>query len=170
MNCFPEILSNIFFLDDHFNDAYKAQISGSGKYLLFSPVSLSSLPRLGLFDSHLSPPCKKQKEIGIRKVLGASVGNILNLLYREFAGLLAISFFITVPLAWLSSNSWLQNYSFRIGMHWIYFILPFLLIVLIIDDGQLSVRQSSPGPIRLRHGPNKWMPPTQHGLIIVDFV
>jgi putative ABC transport system permease protein len=127
---FPGNGFEYFFLDDHFNDQYKADQQFGKVFGIFTSLAIL-VACLGLFGLASFTTLQKTKEIGIRKVLGASVINILNLLYREFAGLLAIAFFITVPLAWLSSNSWLQNYNFRIGMHWYYFLLPFLLIVLI---------------------------------------
>jgi len=127
---FPGNSFEYFFLDEHFNDQYKADQQFGKVFGIFTSLAIL-VACLGLFGLASFTTLQKTKEIGIRKVLGASVGNILNLLYREFAGLLVISFFIAVPLAWLSSNSWLQNYNFRIGMHWLYFLLPFLLIVLI---------------------------------------
>jgi putative ABC transport system permease protein len=64
-------------------------------------------------------------------VLGASVTGILKLLYREFAVLLVVAFVVAVPLAWLTVSNWLQGYAFRIGMHWSYFVIPFVAIVLV---------------------------------------
>jgi putative ABC transport system permease protein len=127
---FPGNTFEYFFLDDHFDDQYKADQQFGKVFGIFTSLAIL-VACLGLFGLASFTTLQKTKEIGIRKVLGASVANILNLLYREFAGLLIIAFFITVPLAWLSSNSWLQNYNFRIGMHWLYFFLPFLMIVLI---------------------------------------
>ena len=127
---FPGNTFEYFFLDDHFNDQYKADQRFGKVFGIFTSLAIL-VACLGLFGLASFTTLQKTKEIGIRKVLGASLANILNLLYREFAGLLVISFFITVPLAWLSSTSWLQNYNFRIGMHWMYFLLPFILIVLI---------------------------------------
>ena len=74
---------------------------------------------------------KRTKEIGIRKVLGASVPSILKLLYREFALLLLIAFVVAVPLAWYTVSTWLQGYAFRINIHWLYFALPFIFMIAI---------------------------------------
>ena len=74
---------------------------------------------------------QRTKEIGIRKVLGASIPGILKLLYREFALLLLIAFLIAVPLAWLMVKNWLQDYAFRIDVHWSFFVLPFMAIVFV---------------------------------------
>ena len=86
---------------------------------------------LGLFGLASFTTLQRTKEIGIRKVLGASVGNILKILYKEFAYLLAIAFLIATPLAWLATSNWLQGYAFRMDIHWAFFVIPFLLIVAI---------------------------------------
>jgi putative ABC transport system permease protein len=86
---------------------------------------------LGLFGLASFTTLQRTKEIGIRKVLGASVPRILKLLYQEFATLLVIAFVIAVPLAWLMIANWLQGYAFRINMQWFYFVVPFVAIVVI---------------------------------------
>jgi putative ABC transport system permease protein len=125
---FPGNTFDYFFLDDHFDAQYKADRRFGTVFGIFTSLAIL-VACLGLFGLASFTTLQRTKEIGIRKVLGASVGNILNLLYREFALLLVIAFVITVPLAWISSAKWLQNYTFRINMHGLYFLLPFLVIV-----------------------------------------
>ncbi|MEO6731412.1 MAG: FtsX-like permease family protein, partial [Ferruginibacter sp.] len=84
---------------------------------------------LGLFGLASFTTLQRTKEIGIRKVLGASVPNILKLLYQEFTLLLIISFVVAAPLAWLTASNWLQGYAFRIDIHWLYFVIPFAAII-----------------------------------------
>ena len=86
---------------------------------------------LGLFGLASFTTIQRTKEIGIRKVLGASVIQILKLLYREFAFLLVIAFVLAVPIAWYVVSNWLQGYAFRINIGWLYFLLPFMTIVVI---------------------------------------
>lgn len=86
---------------------------------------------LGLFGLASFTTIQRTKEIGIRKVLGASVIGILRLLYKEFAYLLIISFIISIPVAWYASNEWLQSYAFRVDIHWSYFAFPFIIVLLI---------------------------------------
>lgn len=86
---------------------------------------------LGFFGLASFTTLQRTKEIGIRKVQGASVTGILQLLYREFVLLLLIAFVIAIPLAWFMTNNWLQGYAFRINMQWPFFVLPLVLIVLI---------------------------------------
>lgn len=116
------------FLDDHFNAQYKADQRFGQVFGLFTSLAIL-VACLGLFGLASFTTLQRTKEIGIRKVLGASVNNILQLLYKEFAWLLLIAFIIAAPVAWLSTSKWLQGYAFRIGMAWTYFALPFLLIV-----------------------------------------
>jgi len=93
---------------------------------------------------------QRTKEIGIRKVLGASVTNILNLLYREFAFLLIIAFVIATPVAWLATSKWLQGYPFRINLQWTYFVLPFVSIIAIalITVSFQSIKAAIANPVK----------------------
>lgn len=75
---------------------------------------------LGLFGLASFTAVQRTKEIGIRKVLGATVNNIVALLSKEFLALVLIAFVIAVPLAWLAADKWLSDFAFRIevnGLH-----------------------------------------------------
>jgi putative ABC transport system permease protein len=127
---FPGNTFDYFFLDDHFNDQYKSDQRFGQVFLLFTSLAIL-VACMGLFALASFTTLQRTKEIGIRKVLGASVFNILKLLYREFALLLLIAFVISVPLSWLTSSNWLQGYAFRINMHWMFFLLPFIFMIVI---------------------------------------
>ena len=73
----------------------------------------------------------RTKEIGIRKVLGASVVSITRLLSKDFLKLVMLSFLIASPVAWWAMNNWLQNYTYRIGISWWIFAIVFCLSVFI---------------------------------------
>jgi putative ABC transport system permease protein len=105
---------------------------------------------LGLFGLASFTTLQRRKEIGIRKVLGASVANILKLLYREFASLLLIAFAIAAPLAWFTTTNWLQGYAFRIDLHWAYFLLPFVTIIIIalITVSFQSIKAAVSNPVK----------------------
>ena len=124
---FPGNTFDYFFLDAHFNDQYKADGRFGKVFGLFTCLAIL-VACMGLFGLASFTTLQRTKEIGIRKVLGASVVNILKLLYREFALLLLISFLIATPLAWIAATDWLQGYAFRMDMNWTYFILPFVAI------------------------------------------
>ena len=127
---FPGNTFDYFFLDDHFNDQYKADQRFGQVFGLFTSLAIL-VACMGLFGLASFTTLQRTKEIGIRKVLGASVISILKLLYREFAFLLLIAFVISVPLAWFTTSSWLQGYAFRINIHWLYFLLPFIFMIVI---------------------------------------
>jgi putative ABC transport system permease protein len=125
---FPGNTFEYFFLDDHFNDQYKADQRFGSVFSLFTSLAIL-VACLGLFGLASFTTLQRTKEIGIRKVLGASVSSILKLLYREFAFLLVIAFVIAAPLAWLMTSNWLQGYAFRIDLRWTFFAIPFIVII-----------------------------------------
>lgn len=127
---FPGNTIEYFFLDDHFDAQYKADQRFGQVFGLFTILAIF-VGCLGLFGLASFTTLQRTKEIGIRKVLGASVTEILNLLYREFALLLCIAFVVAVPLAWYTVSTWLQSYAFRIDIHWYYFVLPFIAMITI---------------------------------------
>lgn len=127
---FPGNTFEYYFLDDHFDEQYKADQRFGQVFGLFTSLAIL-VACLGLFGLASFTTIQRTKEIGIRKVLGASVARILKLLYQEFATLLLIAFVIAVPIAWLSLATWLETYAFRINIHWTYFLVPFVTIVVI---------------------------------------
>jgi putative ABC transport system permease protein len=146
---FPGNTFEYFFLDDHFNDQYKADQRFGQVFGLFTGLAIL-VACMGLFGLASFTTLQRTKEIGIRKVLGASVPNILKLLYREFALLLLIAFVIAIPLAWLTISNWLQGYAFRIDMHWLYFVFPFVFMVVIalITVSFQSIRAAIANPVK----------------------
>ena len=146
---FPGNTFEYFFLDEHFDEQYKADKRFGQVFGLFTSLAIL-VACLGLFGLASFTTLQRTKEIGIRKVLGASVGSILNLLYREFALLLLIAFVITVPLAYITTSKWLQNYAFRINVHWAFFVLPFIAIIVIalITVSFQSVKAATANPVK----------------------
>lgn len=127
---FPGNTLEYFFLDDHFDEQYKADQRFGKVFGFFTSLAIL-VACMGLFGLASFTTLQRTKEIGIRKVLGASVTSILRLLYREFAMLLLVAFLLAVPLAWYANSKWLQGYAFRIDLHWTFFALPFVLIIVI---------------------------------------
>ena len=127
---FPGNTFEYFFLDEHFNEQYNADQRFGQVFGLFTTLAIL-VACMGLFGLASFTTSQRTKEIGIRKVLGASVISILKLLYREFALLLLIAFFVAAPLAWFTIYNWLMGYAFRINIEWMFFVLPFTAIVAI---------------------------------------
>lgn len=146
---FPGNTFEYFFLDDHFNEQYKADQRFGQVFALFTSLALF-VACLGLLGLASFTTLQRTKEIGIRKVLGASVQSILQLLYKEFAVLLTVAFLIATPISWLTVSHWLEGYAFRIEIHWIYFLLPFITIVLIalITVSFQSIKAAVANPVK----------------------
>lgn len=138
-----------FFLDDHFDQQYRADQKFGQVFGLFTSLAIL-VACLGLFGLASFTTIQRTKEIGIRKVLGASVLQILKLLYREFALLLLIAFVLAVPIAWYVISNWLQGYAFRINIHWSYFLIPFvtILIIALLTVSFQSVRAAIANPVK----------------------
>jgi putative ABC transport system permease protein len=73
----------------------------------------------------------RTKEIGIRKALGASVANIISLLSVDFVKLVVIASILSLPIAYYSMNNWLREYTYRIDLSWVLFIIPVFAVIII---------------------------------------
>lgn len=99
--------------------------------ILFSALLTIFISCIGLFGLSVLSAEKRIKEIGIRKVLGASVNSIVTILSTDFLKLIFISLIISTPLAWITTDKWLQNYPYRITISWWLFASAGLLVILI---------------------------------------
>jgi len=119
---YPDYPFEYQFLDDHFNEVYKAdnQVTQIVGILAGLTILISCL---GLFGLASYSAEKRVKEIGVRKVLGASVQNIVLLLASNFIKLVLIANIIAWPLAWYAMNKWLQDFAYRINIQWWVFLL-----------------------------------------------
>jgi len=126
----PEYPFEYQFLDDHFKELYRtdAQISQMVTIMAGLAILISCL---GLFGLASFSAEKRTKEIGIRKILGASVKDVVFLLSRHFIVLVLIANLIAWPLAWLALHRWIQNYAYRVAISWWVFVLAGLAALLI---------------------------------------
>jgi putative ABC transport system permease protein len=105
------------FLDDDYDALYRTEQRTAGVFTTFSILAIL-LACLGLFAVTAYAVVQRTKEIGIRKVLGANVSNIILLISRDFLYLVIIAAVIASPIAWYISNKWLQDFAYRINIHW----------------------------------------------------
>ena len=105
------------FMDDDFNSAYHTEQRTGSLFLIFTTLAVI-IACLGLFSLAAYAAEQRNKEIGIRKVLGASVSAIVAMLSKDFIKLVAISFVIASPLAWLTMQKWLQGFAYRYNVQW----------------------------------------------------
>ncbi|HEV7347702.1 ABC transporter permease [Telluribacter sp.] len=118
------------FLDERFNATYKAE-QKMGRILgLFAGLTIF-VACLGLFGLATFTAQRRTKEIGVRKVLGASVGSIVTLLSREFLTLVLLALLVATPVAWYLMDRWLQEFAYKIDLSWWMVALSGLLAVVI---------------------------------------
>jgi putative ABC transport system permease protein len=146
---FPGDQFDYFFLDQHFNEQYQADQRFGQVFGVFTGIAIF-VACLGLFGLVSYTIVQRTKEIGIRKVLGATVNSILGLLYKDFAALVLVSFIVSAPLGWYAINKWLQTYAFRIDIHPLLFIIPFVIVLVIAfaTVSYLSVKAALTNPVK----------------------
>ncbi|HYF32868.1 MAG TPA: ABC transporter permease [Chitinophagaceae bacterium] len=127
---FPSALLDYDFMDKQIGEQYQAEQRFSAIFLYFSVLSLL-IACLGLFGLIAYAAMQKTKEIGIRKVLGASVQRIVMLLSKDFLKLVVIAFFIAAPVAWYFMNEWLLHFAYRTNISWWMFAAAGALVLLI---------------------------------------
>lgn len=145
----PGQLFNYYFMDDSFNQTYRAEQQLGRIFMTFTVLSLF-IACLGLFGLAAFNAEKRSKEIGIRKVLGASVRQIAYRLSIDFMKLVGFSIVLSIPLAWYAMNQWLQDFSFRVEISWWIFALSALLAIAIsiLTVSQQSIRAALSNPVK----------------------
>jgi putative ABC transport system permease protein len=153
LEAFPKNAFEYFFLDDYFNKQYQSDLQFGNIFGSFTVMAIV-IACLGLFGLGVFSVTQRTKEVGIRKVLGASVSAILVLFSKDSVRLLLVSYAIAVPLIYLAVREWLNNFAFHIGMDWQIFLFPpaFLLAISILTIALVSLRAAVKNPVvSLRH-------------------
>jgi len=137
------------FLDENLDNFYKAERKWSSIIGWAGAISVF-LACLGLFGLAALAAINRTKEIGIRKVLGASLAGIVTLLSKDFLKLVVIALIIATPLAWYFMNKWLQDFAYRISIGWWVFIAAGLLAIVIafITIGFQAVKAGIANPVK----------------------
>jgi putative ABC transport system permease protein len=146
---FPADPFNYFFLDDSYNNQYKADTRFGEVFGLFAGLAII-IACFGLLGLSAYNVLQRTKEIGIRKVLGASVNSLLILLSKEFFLLVIVSLFVAIPVTWLVMNNWLQDFAYRINIQWWVFGLAGLIAILIamLTTGLQALKASVANPVK----------------------
>ena len=146
---FPESPFQFFFLDDRFNAQYKNDKLFATVLWLFTAIAIS-IACLGLFGLSLFTISKRNKEISIRKVLGATLFQITSLITKDYLRLVLAAGVVALPIAYILVNNWLKKYAFHVDIGVWFFILPVALIVFIALATVLfqSLRAASANPVR----------------------
>jgi putative ABC transport system permease protein len=126
----PQYPFEYYFVDESFDRKFR-EVNRTGKLsLLFAGLTIF-ISCLGLFGLANYMAENRTKEMGVRKVLGAGVANIAILLSKDFLKLVILAFLIATPITWYAMTTWLQNYSYRVGVEWWVFAMTGILSVLI---------------------------------------
>jgi putative ABC transport system permease protein len=137
------------FLDEAFDQLYRGDAMAGLLVLIFTVIALC-ISALGLFGLAAFAAERRGREIGIRRVLGATTASIGGLLSKEFIGLVAIAILVATPLAWWAMNGWLQNFAYRVGLSWWMFALTggMALAMAVLITGWQAVKAAWKNPVR----------------------
>jgi putative ABC transport system permease protein len=132
------------FLDDTYNKIYHAERQTAGIFTTFSTLAIL-LACLGLFALAAYSTVQRAKEIGIRKVLGARIGQIVLLISADFLKLVGVASLIAFPVAWWTMHGWLRQFAYRIDIQWWVFGAAGIAAVLItlLTIGLQAVRAAN---------------------------
>ena len=148
---FPTYTFDYNFLDADFNSQYKADEKRSQIFTAFSGMTIV-IACLGLLGLAAFTTEQRTKEIGVRKVIGATVSHLVALVSREFFVLVIIGMLVAFPVAWYFTNDWLQNFAYRIELaaEWPTFLLSALLalVITLLTVGYHVVRAASANPVK----------------------
>ncbi len=137
------------FLDEEYDALYKTEQRTAQLFSFFSALAIL-LACLGLFALAAYTTVQRTKEIGIRKVLGASIQNITFLLSKEFVQLVVIAILVASPIAWLAANVWLQDFAFRISISWWMFVIAGLsaIVIALATVSFQAIRAALANPVK----------------------
>ncbi|MDJ1471792.1 ABC transporter permease [Xanthocytophaga flava] len=145
----PESLFTYEFLDEHIAKKYAQEQNVYNAFRLFATIAIL-IGCLGLYGLVSLMTVQKTKEVGIRKVLGASVSSIVLLFSRQFIWLVLIAFVIAGPLVWYFMNQWLQEFAYHIQLGPVIFLISLILTILIaaLTIGYQSIKAALANPIK----------------------
>jgi putative ABC transport system permease protein len=137
------------FMDADFDNVYKTDQRSGTLFTVFATVAIL-VSCLGLFGLATYTAQVKLKEIGIRKVLGASVANITAMLSKDFLMLVLISLVISSPIAWFAMSKWLENYAYRTGIGWWVFVVAGVtaLLIAFVTISFQAIRAALANPVK----------------------
>ncbi len=144
----PAYPFNYSFLDNDLNNLYKGEQKMGNIFNLFAILAIF-ISCLGLYGLSAFMAEQRTKEIGVRKVLGASVFNIVYLLSGKFTRLIVIAMVIAIPVSWWAINSWLKEFAYRINISWIIFLVACgtALLIAFLTVSYESVKAAIANPV-----------------------
>ncbi len=145
----PGFPINYTFLDESFNKLYQTEQRTGTLFNIFAGIAIL-ISCLGLLGLTAYTAQVRTREIGVRKVLGASVPGIVSLLARDFIRLVLVAIVVAVPISWYAMNKWLEDFAYRTNLNWTIFALSGLLAILIamITISFQSVKAALVNPVK----------------------
>lgn len=146
---FPGNPFEYFFLDDYYNEQYKADLQFGNVFGLFAGLAVF-IACLGLFGLSSFTAMQRTKEIGVRKALGATVSSILTLLSKDFTRLVIVGIVLAVPLSWYVMDNWLNDFANRISLSWWIFLLPGVLVtaIALLTVSYQTIKAATTNPVK----------------------
>jgi len=146
---FPDHPFEYQFLDEHFAEVYRADTQVSSVVAVLATLAII-ISCLGLFGLASYSAERRIKEVGIRKVLGASVQNITTMLSKDFLKYVLMATIIAWPLAWLAVYKWLQDYAYRVNISWWIFVVAGLIacIIAIVTISFQAIKAATANPVK----------------------
>jgi putative ABC transport system permease protein len=146
---FPEKTFEYNFLDEQLAQQYQ-NFKNFGSIIQSFTIIAILISCLGVYGLVLFVVQRKVKEIGVRKVLGATVLGILKLIYRDFAWLLVIGFLLAIPVSYLLINKWLENFTYHTAIDAVSYVASFALIILVVAAtiGYQAIKASLANPVK----------------------
>jgi putative ABC transport system permease protein len=137
------------FMDDDFNNIYKSEQQTGKIFISFAAFAIF-IACLGLFGLVTYASEQRTREIGIRKVLGASVSTIVSMLSKDFVKLIVIAAFIAFPVAWWAMHSWLQHFAYRISIGWWVFFIAggVALVIALLTVSFQAIKAAIANPVK----------------------
>lgn len=144
----PDIAFDYQFLDKHVQDLYAAEQNTANAAKAFSLLAIF-IACLGLFGLAAFTAEQRTKEIGVRKVLGASVSGITRLLTKDFLKLVLISFLIAIPVAWWIMSKWLEGFAYRTNIEWWVFAIAggMAIVIALLTISSQAIRAAMANPV-----------------------
>lgn len=145
----PGFPINYTFLDESFNKLYQTEQRTGTLFNIFAGIAIL-ISCLGLLGLTAYTAQVRTREIGVRKVLGATVPGIVSLLARDFIRLVLVAIVVAVPISWYAMNKWLEDFAYRTNLNWTIFALSGLLAILIamITISFQSVKAALVNPVK----------------------
>jgi putative ABC transport system permease protein len=146
---FPGNPFNYFFLDEAYNNQYKTDQQFGKVFTVFAGLAIF-IACLGLFGLSSLTAIQRTKEIGVRKVMGASVPGILLLVSRSYVELIGAAIIISIPVSWWIMTNWLEGFATRIPLSWPIFAVPSLLVIVLalVTVGLHTLRAAKADPVK----------------------